>query len=289
MGKERIVAETGAGQHGVATATVAALFRMECVIYMGEKDMVRQRPNVLRMELLGAKVLPVAAGSRTLKDATSEAIRDWVTNVKNTHYILGSTVGPHPYPAMVRDFQSVIGHEAREQILAREGRLPSHIIACVGGGSNALGIFTAFFEDKPVKLVGVEAGGDSILHSASLCKGEPGVLHGSYSYLLQDKDGQVETAHSIAPGLDYPGVGPEHSFLKDSGRVEYGQVTDAEALQGFMDLTRLEGILPALESSHAIAFTRKLLGEEGNDADVVIINLSGRGDKDLESVGEMLK
>jgi tryptophan synthase beta chain len=218
MGKKRIVAETGAGQHGVATATVAARFRMKCTVYMGELDMERQKPNVLRMELLGAEVVPVSAGSRTLKDATSEAIRDWVTNVEDTHYILGSTVGPHPYPAMVKDFQAVIGREARSQILENEGRLPSHIIACVGGGSNAMGIFSAFLADQDVKLFGVEAGGSPAGHAAALCEGKPGVLHGSLSYLMQDGDGQVELAHSIAPGLDYPGVGPEHSFLKDTGR-----------------------------------------------------------------------
>jgi len=300
MGKRRIVAETGAGQHGVATATVAARFRMECVIYMGEVDMARQKPNVLRMELLGAEVVPVPSGSRTLKDATSEAIRDWVTNVETTHYILGSTVGPHPYPALVRDFQSVIGREAREQILAAEGRLPSHIVACVGGGSNALGIFSAFVDDSEVKLYGVEAGGSTDGHAASLSMGTPGVLHGSFSYLLQDDDGQVELAHSIAPGLDYPGVGPEHSFLKDSGRVTYAKVTNAEAIVGFFDLSKHEGIIPALEPCHALAFTRKLLREElvgeaaGREAEaagghLVIVNLSGRGDKDVESVTEELK
>ncbi|MFH1999946.1 MAG: tryptophan synthase subunit beta [Planctomycetota bacterium] len=289
MGKKRIVAETGAGQHGVATATVAALFQKECIVYMGEKDMKRQKPNVLRMKLLGATVVPVLSGSRTLKDATSEAIRDWVTNVNTTYYILGSTVGPHPYPIMVRDFQSIIGREAREQILDAEGRLPSHIIACVGGGSNALGIFSAFTDDEQVSLIGVEAGGSSGLHSAALCAGTPGVLHGSYSYLLQSRDGQILTAHSIAPGLDYPGVGPEHSFLKDTKRVRYMQVSDEEALAGFQDLTRLEGILPALESSHAIALATKLLRSGELDADLVIINLSGRGDKDMDSIGERIK
>jgi tryptophan synthase beta chain len=288
MGKRRIVAETGAGQHGVATATVAALFRMECAVYMGELDIERQRPNVLRMQLLGAEVIPVSTGSRTLKDATSEAIRDWVTRVRDTHYILGSTVGPHPYPTLVRDFQFVIGREAREQILEAEQRLPSDIIACVGGGSNALGIFSAFVDDD-VRLVGVEAGGSSHGHAATLSEGSPGVLHGSYSYLLQDADGQVRPAHSIAAGLDYPGVGPEHSFLKDSGRVAYARVSDREALEGFSDLSRLEGILPALEPSHAVAFTKKMLMGDGNGANLVIVNLSGRGDKDIESIEEQLR
>jgi tryptophan synthase beta chain len=294
MGKRRIVAETGAGQHGVATATVAALFQMECTVYMGEVDMERQRPNVLRMELLGAEVVPVLTGSRTLKDATNEAIRDWVTNVESTHYILGSSVGPHPYPTLVRDFQAVIGREAREQILAAEGRLPSHVIACVGGGSNALGIFSAFLEDD-VRLIGVEAGGSIHGHAAAVCEGTPGVLHGSYSYLLQDDDGQVTLAHSIAPGLDYPGVGPEHSFLKDEGRVMYVRVSDREALEGFMDLSRLEGILPALEPSHAVAYTKKLLSDRSDPSDrsdlsdLILLNLSGRGDKDIESIEEQLK
>ena len=287
MGKRRIVAETGAGQHGVATATVAARFQMECVIYMGELDIVRQRPNVLRMQLLGAQVIPVTTGSRTLKDATSEAIRDWVTNVVNTYYILGSTVGPHPYPTIVRDFQTVIGRETREQILAAEQRLPSDIVACVGGGSNALGIFSAFFDDD-VRLFGVEAGGSAEGHAAALCEGTPGILHGSYSYLLQDRDGQVRLAHSLAPGLDYPGVGPQHSALKDSGRVAYARVSDNEALEGFSDLARCEGILPALEPSHAVAFTKKLLAEASPAPTLVIINLSGRGDKDIESIEERL-
>jgi len=288
MGKRRIVAETGAGQHGVATATVAALFRMECAVYMGELDIERQRPNVLRMQLLGAEVIPVSTGSRTLKDATSEAIRDWVTRVRDTHYILGSTVGPHPYPMLVREFQSVIGREAREQILEAEQRLPSDIIACVGGGSNALGIFSAFVDDE-VRLLGVEAGGSSHGHAATLSEGIPGVLHGSYSYLLQDADGQVRPAHSIAPGLDYPGVGPEHSFLKDSGRVAYARVSDREALEGFSDLSRLEGILPALEPSHAVAFAKKLLSGDEHGVNLVIVNLSGRGDKDIESIEEQLR
>lgn len=283
MNKTRIVAETGAGQHGVATAAVAARFGMECVIYMGELDIERQRPNVRRMLLMGAKVVPVSSGSRTLKDATNEAIRDWVTNVAETHYVLGSTVGPHPYPVIVRDFQSVIGREAREQILAAEGRLPTHIVACVGGGSNALGIFSAFLDDD-VKLFGVEAGGSEAGHSASLCAGTPGVLHGSYSYLLQDSDGQIEEAHSIAPGLDYPGVGPEHSFLKDRGRVTYASVGDQEALGAFSDLSRCEGIIPALEACHAIAFARKIAEDGPHEGGLMIINLSGRGDKDLQSI-----
>jgi tryptophan synthase beta chain len=284
MGKWRLVAETGAGQHGVATAAVAARFGMRCTIHMGELDLERQRLNVRRMELLGAEVRPVASGSRTLKDATGEAIRDWVTNVRDTHYILGSTVGPHPYPTIVRDLQSVIGREARRQILAAEKRLPGMIVACVGGGSNAAGIFSAFVEDASVRLVGVEAGGSGERHSASLGAGSPGVLHGSYSYLLRDADGQVLAAHSIAPGLDYPGVGPEHSFWRDSGRVSYARVSDREALEGFRDLARCEGILPALEPSHALAFARRRPAEGDGAPDLVIVNLSGRGDKDLENL-----
>jgi tryptophan synthase beta chain len=283
MKKRRIVAETGAGQHGVATAAVAARFGMECVIYMGEMDIERQRPNVQRMKLMGADVVPVSSGSRTLKDATNEAIRDWVTNVAGTHYVLGSTVGPHPYPTIVRDFQAVIGREARDQVLAAEGRLPSHIVACVGGGSNALGIFSAFLADD-VKLFGVEAGGSAAGHSASLGAGTPGVLHGSYSYLLQDSDGQIEEAHSVAPGLDYPGVGPEHSHLKDSGRVAYARVTDEEAIRAFRELSRCEGIIPALEACHAIAFARRIFADESPGCELMIVNLSGRGDKDLQSV-----
>jgi len=294
MGKRRLIAETGAGQHGVATATVAALAGLECTVYMGEVDMRRQEPNVQRMRLLGADVVPVLTGARTLKDATSEAIRDWVTNVAHSHYIIGSTVGPHPYPTMVREFQSVIGIEARRQILEKEGRLPDAAIACVGGGSNAAGLFAAFLDD-PVALFGVEAGGSAHGHSAALCLGTPGVLHGSYSYLLQDPDGQVVPAHSIAAGLDYPGVGPEHSHLKDTGRVTYDQVGDDEALAAFGELCRFEGIIPALESSHALAFCRRFLGDEAACARlrasravgesggplVLVINLSGRGDKDM--------
>jgi len=293
MGKTRIVAETGAGQHGVATATVCALVGLECTVYMGEVDMGRQAPNVRRMKLLGAEVACVTAGARTLKDASSEAIRDWVTNVATTHYIIGSVVGPHPYPAMVRDFQAVIGAEARQQILARENRLPDAVIACVGGGSNAIGIFSGFAADE-VALFGVEAGGSAAGNSAALSLGEPGVLHGSFSYLLQDADGQVIPAHSVAAGLDYPGVGPEHSHLKDTGRVTYDSVTDAEALTAFDDLSRLEGIIPALESSHALAYCRRLLGDAaaiehmGRQSEsgqpVVIVNLSGRGDKDMDNL-----
>ncbi|MGD8415194.1 MAG: tryptophan synthase subunit beta [Candidatus Latescibacterota bacterium] len=292
MGKRRIVAETGAGQHGVATATVAALFRMDCTIYMGELDMARQRPNVRRMKLLGAEVVPVASGSRTLKDATNQTIRDWVTNVRTTHYIIGSTVGPHPYPTIVRDFQSVIGRETREQILEVERRLPDDVVACVGGGSNSLGMFTAFIADAGTRLIGVEAGGSEQGHAAALLSGRPGVLHGAYSYLMQDDDGQVMPAHSIAPGLDYPGVGPEHAALRDGGRVRYEKVTDIEALAAFQDLSRLEGILPALESSHAVAFVKTLLTASGADRGdphegrLVVVCLSGRGDKDIEAVEE---
>ena len=284
MGKSRIIAETGAGQHGVATATVAALLNMECSIYMGEVDMERQRPNVVRMNLLGAEVIPVTSGSRTLKDATNETIRDWVSNVRTTHYIIGSTVGPHPYPTIVRDFQAVIGRETREQILSVEDRLPTDVVACVGGGSNALGIYTAFLADEDVRLHGVEAAGSAEGHAAALGAGRPGVLHGALSYLMQDGDGQVEVAHSVAAGLDYPGVGPEHSFLHDSGRVAYGSVSDEEALDAFELLSRCEGIIPALESAHAIAFVKQHLAGGDHDGDVVVINLSGRGDKDVDAV-----
>jgi len=289
MGKTRIVAETGAGQHGVATATVAALFDMSCTIYMGELDIERQHPNVLRMKLLGAEIVPVSSGSRTLKDATNETIRDWVTNVRTTHYIIGSTVGPHPYPTIVRNLQSIIGEEARRQIVQVEERLPDTLIACVGGGSNSIGLFHAFLEDD-VRIYGVEAGGSEEGHSAALGEGTPGVLHGSLSYLLQDEDGQVRMAHSIAAGLDYPGVGPEHSQLKESGRVAYYSVTDKEALAAFKDLSRLEGIIPALESSHAIAFAKQYLSDSrSKPGEVIVINLSGRGDKDVESVEKELK
>jgi len=289
MNKTRIVAETGAGQHGVATATVAALFDMECVVYMGEIDMERQAPNVSRMRLLGAEVVGVASGSRTLKDATNEAIRDWVTNVRDSYYVIGSTVGPHPYPTIVRDFQRVIGAETRRQILDLEGRLPDVLVACVGGGSNAIGFFAPFLEESSVRMYGVEAGGSEEGHAAALCEGTPGVLHGSYSYLLQDEDGQVRLAHSISAGLDYPGVGPEHSFLKDSGRVMYTKIEDAAALAAFQELCRLEGIIPALESSHALAFARQLLSDPAEPAQLVVINLSGRGDKDVDAVSKRLQ
>jgi len=287
MGKRRIIAETGAGQHGVATATVCARFGLDCVVYMGEEDMRRQALNVYRMRLMGAQVIPVASGTRTLKDATSEAIRDWVTNVEDSYYIIGSVVGPAPYPTMVREFQSVIGTEARKQILEAAGRLPSHVVACVGGGSNAIGIFHAFENDAAVRMVGVEAAGhglESGEHAASLLRGTPGVLHGSFSYLLQDENGQVHPAHSISAGLDYPGVGPEHSFLKDSGRATYVAVTDEEALEGFAMLSRLEGIIPALETAHAIAWidSAKWSGD-----DLVLVCLSGRGDKDMAQVAEL--
>ena len=267
----------------MATATVAAWAGLECTVYMGEVDMARQAPNVARMEMMGAKVVPVLSGARTLKDATSEAIRDWVTNVDSTHYIIGSVVGPHPYPTIVRDFQAVIGAEAREQILAAEGRLPDQVVACVGGGSNAIGIFSGFLADAGVEMYGVEAGGSSEGHAAALCLGEPGVLHGSYSYLMQDDDGQVQPAHSIAAGLDYPGVGPEHSHLKDTGRVRYDTVTDLEALDACADLARREGIIPALESSHALAYARKLAADAPAGR-IILVNLSGRGDKDMSSL-----
>ena len=288
MGKRRIIAETGAGQHGVATATVCALFGLDCIVYMGEEDIRRQSLNVFKMKVLGAEVRPVSSGSRTLKDATNEAIRDWVTNVRDTHYIIGSVVGPHPYPAMVRDFQAVIGNEAREQILAKEGRLPTIAVACVGGGSNAMGLFHAF-RDDPVRLIGVEAAGEGLdkRHAATLGKGRPGVLHGARSFLLQDANGQVQEAHSISAGLDYPGVGPEHAYLKISERAEYRSVTDDEALEALQKLSRLEGIIPALESSHAVAQVIKMKGTFRPD-DLVIINLSGRGDKDMNTVAEAL-
>ena len=288
MGKERIIAETGAGQHGVATATAAALLGFNCVVYMGRTDMERQHLNVVRMRMLGAEVRPVDSGSGTLKDATSEAIRDWVTNVRTTHYVIGSAVGPAPYPNLVAEFQRVIGDETREQILALEGRLPAVVVACIGGGSNAIGMFRAFLNDPDVKLMGVEAAGhgiDSGKHGAPLSAGKPGVLHGSYSYLLQDRDGQVQEAHSISAGLDYPGVGPEHSFLRDSGRVRYVSATDVQAVQAFQRCTRLEGIIPALETAHALAVLSQAgAGEDGP----VIVCFSGRGDKDVDSVAERL-
>ncbi len=290
MGKERIIAETGAGQHGVATATAAAMFGMKCDVYMGEEDIRRQSLNVFKMKLLGANVIPVKTGSKTLKDATNEALRDWMSSVMNTHYIIGSVVGPHPYPMMVRDFQIIIGQEVKEQIQKAEGRLPDYIIACVGGGSNAIGVFYPFIEDKDVKLIGVEAGGlgfDVGQHAASLSRGEKGVLHGSLSYVLQDDDGQTSQVHSISAGLDYPGVGPEHSYLKDTGRAEYVSVTDGEAVDAFNLCTRLEGIIPALEASHAIAYTVKFAPTIDKDK-IIVINLSGSGDKDSFEVAEKM-
>jgi len=291
MGKKRIIAETGAGQHGVATATVAALLNMECEIFMGQEDTVRQALNVLRMKLLGAKVREVTQGTKTLKDAMNEAMRDWITNVRDTFYIIGSVAGPHPYPMMVRDFQSIIGKEAREQILEQEDRLPDLLVACVGGGSNAMGLFYPFLEDESVKMAGVEAAGEGIEtghHSASITDGSVGVLHGTKTYLLQDEYGQVKGAHSIAPGLDYPGVGPEHSHLNDAGRVSYTNVTDGEALDAFSYLSKVEGIIPALESSHAVAYAMKTAPTMPKDS-IIIICLSGRGDKDLNSVAHMLE
>jgi tryptophan synthase beta chain len=289
MGKTRIIAETGAGQHGVATATVCARFGLECVVYMGEEDMRRQSLNVFRMKLMGATVVPVLSGTRTLKDATSEAIRDWVTNVNDTHYIIGSVVGPAPYPRMVRDFQAIIGVEARGQVLERIGVLPKTVVACVGGGSNAMGAFHAFVPDEGVELVGVEAAGEGIdteRHSASLTRGTPGVLHGALSYLLQDDTGQVHPAHSISAGLDYPGVGPEHAWLKDSGRATYVSVRDDEAMEGFKALSRLEGIIPALETAHAVSWVMRERGRWNRD-DAVLLCVSGRGDKDVAQVMEM--
>ena len=290
MGKRRIIAETGAGQHGVATATVCARFGLECVVYMGAEDVRRQRLNVYRMELLGATVVTVEEGTRTLKDATNEALRDWVTNVPTTHYIIGSVVGPDPFPRMVRDFQAVIGRESRAQMLARYGSLPHTVVACVGGGSNAMGIFSAFLEDHEVRLVGVEAAGEGLAtghHSATLSVGTPGVLHGSLSYLLQDADGQVAPAHSISAGLDYPGVGPEHSYLRDTGRVSYETATDSEALEAFQALCRLEGIIPALETAHALAWVRRSAGQWARNQSVLVC-LSGRGDKDVAHVADLL-
>ena len=286
MGKTRIIAETGAGQHGVATATVAARLGLECVVYMGEVDIARQEANVYRMRLLGTKVVSVKSGSRTLKDALNEAMRDWVTNVDDTFYIIGTVAGPHPYPAMVRDFQTVIGREARGQMLERTGRLPDALVACVGGGSNAIGLFHPFLDDADVVLYGVEAAGDGLAtgnHAAPLCAGTPGVLHGNRTYLMEDKDGQIIETHSISAGLDYPGVGPEHAWLKDSGRARYDAVTDDEALAAFHALTRIEGIIPALESSHALAFAAKLAPTMGKER-TILVNLSGRGDKDMHTV-----
>jgi len=291
MKKTRVIAETGAGQHGVATATVAAMFGLECAVYMGQEDIDRQRLNVYRMQLLGARVIPVTSGSRTLKDAMNEALRDWVSNVRNTHYIIGSVAGPHPYPMMVRDFQSVIGEEAKKQILQKEGRLPDYLVACVGGGSNAMGLFHTFFNDKKVKFIGVEAAGEGIStgrHAATLATGKMGVLHGSKSCLLEDEFGQVKIAHSISAGLDYPGVGPEHAYYKQIGRARYVAVTDNEALEGFKMLSQKEGIIPALESAHAVAYLKKMR-RFINKNSIIIVCLSGRGDKDMGIVTERLK
>ncbi|MCC6243071.1 MAG: tryptophan synthase subunit beta [Gemmatimonadaceae bacterium] len=288
MGKRRIIAETGAGQHGVATATICARFGLECVVYMGEEDMRRQQLNVLRMRLMGATVVPVTAGTRTLKDATSEAIRDWVTTVNHSHYIIGSVVGPAPYPRMVKWFQSIISREARAQMLEKAGRLPKTVVACVGGGSNAMGVFAEFIDDEAVQLVGVEAAGEGLSsdrHSASITKGTPGVLHGALSYLLQDAHGQVHPAHSISAGLDYPGVGPEHAWLHDSGRAEYVSVTDDEALRGVVLLSRLEGIIPALETAHAIVWIEQQRGRWAAD-EPVLLCVSGRGDKDMATISQ---
>ena len=290
MGKPRLIAETGAGQHGVATATVAALFGMRCDVYMGTEDMERQRLNVFRMRLLGTRVVPVDSGSRTLKDATNEAMRDWMASLRDTHYIIGSVVGPHPFPMMVGDFQSVIGHETRRQIMELEGRLPDMVVACVGGGSNSMGIFRAFYDDAEVALVGVEAAGRGLNpgdHAASLGLGSPGVLHGSYSYVLQDEDGQTSTVHSISAGLDYPGVGPEHSRLKETGRATYDSATDEETIKAFNYLAHTEGILPALESAHALAWVMRNASTVGRDK-IVVICLSGRGDKDAQTVAKIL-
>jgi tryptophan synthase beta chain len=290
MGKHRIIAETGAGQHGVAAAAVCALLGLECIVYMGEEDVRRQSLNVFRMKLMGAEVMPVSAGSRTLKDAINEAMRDWVTNVRSSYYLLGSAVGPHPYPSMVRDFQAVIGKETREQILSKYNRLPDYIVACVGGGSNAIGIFHPFLNDKEVKLIGVEAAGKGLTtgeHAASLAAGRIGVLHGARSYVLQDSSGQITETHSISAGLDYPGVGPEHSYLKDSGRASYVAVSDKEALDAFQLLCRTEGIMPALEPAHAIFHATKLANSLSKEQ-IIVVNLSGRGDKDMDIVIEAL-
>ena len=291
MRKKRIVAETGAGQHGLATATVCALFDLECIVYMGKEDISRQAPNVFKMKLLGAKIIPVESGTATLKDAMNEALRDWVSNVENTFYVIGTAAGPHPYPLMVRDFQSIIGIEAKKQILDIEKRLPTHLIACIGGGSNALGLFYPFLENEEINIIGVEAGGKGTSteeHAASLSKGKPGFLHGNYTYLLQDKDGQIKDAHSISAGLDYPGIGPEHSWLKEIKRVKYVSATDEEALKAFQICSKLEGIIPALEPSHALAYLLKF-GKKLNKNDLVIMNMCGRGDKDIFSVSKKLK
>ena len=290
MGKTRIIAETGAGQHGVATATICARFGLDCVVFMGETDVERQKPNVFRMKLLGAKIVPVSSGTGTLKDAMNEALRDWVTNVENTFYCIGTAAGPHPYPELVRDFQSIIGKEAREQILEREGRLPDVVMACIGGGSNAIGLFHPFLEDESVRMIGVEAAGHGIEtgeHAAALNGGKPGILHGNRTYLLQTDDGQILDAHSISAGLDYPGIGPEHAFLRDTGRAKYLSTTDEEALAAFQLCTRLEGIIPALEPSHALARVGEVAGELGKDG-LIILNMCGRGDKDVFSVAAAL-
>jgi len=289
MGKTRIIAETGAGQHGVATATVAARLGLECVVYMGAEDIQRQSPNVYRMKLLGAKVVAVTSGSQTLKDALNEALRDWVTNIDDTYYIIGTVAGPHPYPAMVRDFQTIIGRESREQMMAKTGRLPDALVACVGGGSNAIGLFHPFIEDDSVSIYGVEAAGLGVetgQHSAPLCAGKPGVLHGNRTYLMADENGEIIETHSISAGLDYPGVGPEHSWLKDIGRVEYVSIKDDEALEAFHQLTRVEGIIPALESSHAVAYATKLAKTMGKDESILVC-LSGRGDKDIFTIAKI--
>ncbi|MDH5516826.1 MAG: tryptophan synthase subunit beta [Gammaproteobacteria bacterium] len=289
MGKKRIIAETGAGQHGVASATVAARFGMQCVVYMGAEDVVRQAPNVYRMKLLGAEVIPVESGSKTLKDALNEAMRDWVTNVDDTFYIIGTVAGPHPYPEMVRDFQTIIGREARTQCQQQTGRLPDALVACVGGGSNAIGLFHPFLADQEVAIYGVEGGGDGIdtaRHAAPLCAGKPGVLHGNRTYLMEDNDGQIIETHCVSAGLDYPGVGPEHAWLKDIGRVNYDAITDTEALEAFHTLTRIEGIIPALESSHAVAYAIKLAKTMRQDQ-TIIVNLSGRGDKDINTIANI--
>ncbi len=290
MGKKRIIAETGAGQHGVASATAASLLGLECVVYMGEEDVRRQKLNVFRMRLLGAKVIPVSSGSRTLKDAINEALRDWVTNVRNTFYVLGSVVGPHPYPTMVRDFQSVIGMESKKQILAAEGKLPNALVACVGGGSNSMGFFHPFYYDKDVQFIGVEPAGKGLNtgeHAASLSRGKPGILHGALSYVLQDEEGQIKSTHSVSAGLDYPGVGPEHAFYKETGRARYETATDTEALDAFVMLSKLEGILPALEPAHALGYLKKSAGKFSKK-DIVLVCLSGRGDKDVEEVERLL-
>jgi len=286
MGKPRVIAETGAGQHGVATATACALMNLECEVFMGEEDTIRQALNVFRMKLLGTKVTPVTSGSKTLKDAINEAMRDWITNVHNTNYIFGTVAGPHPFPMMVRDFQSVIGWETKNQIIKKEGRFPDFLVACVGGGSNSMGLFYPFYDEKDVAFIGVEAGGlgiNTVKHAATLCAGKPGVLHGAYSYLLQDNDGQIRETHSISAGLDYPGVGPEHSYYKDSERAHYVSVTDDECLEAFQVLAQTEGIIPALESSHALAYTMKL-APTLTPEQIVVVNLSGRGDKDVQQI-----